>query len=55
MRTGLTTSGSWMINEVATELGVPPLQSLPSDDVLPYDDFGMPRRRRFPGDAAASP
>jgi len=37
-----------MINEVAGELGVPSLQSLPSEGELPYDDLGMPRQRRFP-------
>ena len=48
-RTGLSDlSLQWMVNEVAAELGVPPLASLPSDGKLPYDDLGMPRQRRFP-------
>jgi uncharacterized protein (DUF2235 family) len=45
-RTGLADAALvWMVNEVAHELGVPPLSSL-----LPvYDDFGMPCHEPFAG------
>ena len=39
----------WMVDEVASELGVPELGLLPPEGRAQYDDLGMPRRTAFPG------